>query len=137
VRDSVDRVRKAAPVAAGGLAVLFAAVAAAGAEPARSESALPPDARVDIAPTPPEGRTTAGRLEDAQPPSSGTLSAAETPPPARPRHRGLVLETAAGVLGFAGEFRHLAPPAYWLHAQLGYEVANWLMLFAEIGRAHV
>src|SRR6202042_1230400 len=54
----------------------------------------------------------------------------EAPPP-RPRRKGLVLESTIGVLGFGGQFRHVAPPAYWLHAQLGYEVTNWLMLFGE------
>jgi hypothetical protein len=53
------------------------------------------------------------------------------PPPPRPRHTGLVLETTLGMLGFAGQFRHVSPPAYWLHGQLGYEVFPWLMVFAE------
>jgi hypothetical protein len=35
------------------------------------------------------------------------------------------------VLGFAGEFRHVAPPAYWLHGQLGYELLPWLMIFGS------
>jgi hypothetical protein len=35
------------------------------------------------------------------------------------------------VLGFAGQFRHVAPTAYWLHGQLGYELLPWLMLFGE------
>jgi hypothetical protein len=43
----------------------------------------------------------------------------------------LVLESTLGALGFVGEFRHVAPPAYWLHAQLGYELLDWLMFFAE------
>jgi hypothetical protein len=42
-----------------------------------------------------------------------------------------VLESAAGVLGFAGQFRHVAPPAYWMRVQLGYELASWLMVFGE------
>jgi hypothetical protein len=53
------------------------------------------------------------------------------PPPARPRHAGLVLETTLGMLGFVGQFRHVSPPAYWLHGQLGYEIFPWLMVFGE------
>jgi hypothetical protein len=52
-------------------------------------------------------------------------------PPQRPRHKGLVLESTLGVLGFAGQFRHLAPPGSFIHAQLGYEILQWLMLFGE------
>jgi hypothetical protein len=55
----------------------------------------------------------------------------EEAPPPRPRHHGLVLESTIGVLGFAGQFRHVAPPAYWMHIQLGYEALSWLMLFVE------
>ncbi|HLK41087.1 MAG TPA: hypothetical protein VKU41_30260, partial [Polyangiaceae bacterium] len=128
-RDTFGRVRSA-PAAASGLAVLLLCANAAGADPA-PQNVLPPDVRVDIAATPPEGRTTEGRLEDARGPEDGTLSTAELAPPVRPRHRGLVLETEAGALGFVGQFRHLAPTAFWLHAQLGYELANWLMLFGE------
>ncbi|MDP9150886.1 MAG: hypothetical protein M3O36_13230, partial [Myxococcota bacterium] len=55
----------------------------------------------------------------------------DEPPPPRPRAQGLVLESMLGVLAFAGEFRHVAPPAYWLHVDLGYEVLSWLLLFGE------
>jgi hypothetical protein len=41
------------------------------------------------------------------------------------------LETTLGVMGYAGQFRHVAPLAYWMHAQLGYEMLGWLMLYAE------
>ncbi|MGH7269608.1 MAG: hypothetical protein ACREJ3_04180 [Polyangiaceae bacterium] len=83
---------------------------------------LPPDAQVEIAPMPPTGE------EVVAPPSPEAL--AEVPPP-RPRRRGLVLESTLGVLGFGGEFGHVSPPAYWLHAQLGYEVLDPLMVFVE------
>jgi hypothetical protein len=43
----------------------------------------------------------------------------------------LVLESTVGVLGFAGKFRNVAPPAYWMHTQLGFELFSWLMLFGE------
>jgi hypothetical protein len=52
-------------------------------------------------------------------------------PPPRPRHTGLVLETTLGLLGFAGQFRHVSPTAYWVHGQLGYEIFPWLMVFGE------
>jgi hypothetical protein len=35
------------------------------------------------------------------------------------------------MLGFLGEFRHVAPPAYWLQGQLGFEVFRWLMVYGE------
>jgi hypothetical protein len=82
---------------------------------------LPPDAQIDISPQPPEPRA-------FDTPSPANME--EAPPP-RPRHHGLVLESTVGVLGFAGQFRHVAPPAYWTHAQLGYEALAWLMLFVE------
>jgi hypothetical protein len=66
------------------------------------------------------------------PASSSTLPEAppEAPPPL-PRHKGLVLDASLGALGFGGQFRHVAPPGPWVHAQLGYEVFDWLMLFGE------
>jgi hypothetical protein len=90
-----------------------------GAQPAPAPE-LSPEARVEIATTPPEGKT-----------AEETVAGPDQPPPTRPRHKGLVLESTLGVLGFAGQFRHVAPPAYWLHGQLGYELLRWLMLFGE------
>jgi hypothetical protein len=83
---------------------------------------LSEDAKVDFAADAPEGKI-----------SNAPASAAELDagPPMRPRHNGLVLESTLGVLGFAGQFRHVAPTAYWLHGQLGYEVLPWLMVFGE------
>jgi hypothetical protein len=49
----------------------------------------------------------------------------------RPRRSGVVLESTLGILGFAGNFRHVAPPAYWVHAQLGYEVTSGIMVYAS------
>jgi hypothetical protein len=94
-----------------------------------SQSAtLPSDAHIEIAPEPPEAKPL-----DAQGHPSGTepTDLAEAPLSPRPRHKGLVLESTLGVLGFAGQFRHVAPPAYWMHAQLGYELLSWFMLFGE------
>lgn len=106
----------------GGIAVSLLA----GAADVRAQDAPPlsPDAPIDIAVQPPEG----------------TLHPAATnldePPPARPRRAGLVLETSAGALGFVGQFRHVAPTAFWLHGQLGYEVSRWLMLLGEAELAY-
>jgi hypothetical protein len=77
--------------------------------------------RIEISAAPPEGRTSPGPGETDP----------NAPPPMRPRHKGFVLEAGIGMLGFAGQFRHVAPPAYWLHTQLGFEVLPWLMVFGE------
>lgn len=95
------------------------------ADDAGGANVLPPDAHIDIAPQPPEAKAVAEAPTDA-----GPEGIAEAPPP-RERHKGLVLESTLGALGFAGQFRHVAPPAFWLHTQLGYEFLNWLMLFGE------
>ncbi len=61
-----------------------------------------------------------------------TLPAAplESPPPP-PRHKGLVLEQSLGAQGFIGKFGGLTGhPSVWLQTQLGYELFNWLMVFA-------
>lgn len=88
---------------------------------------VPSDAPIDFSIQPPEGQTQDTRASSAQ--------ALGEPPPLRPRRKGLVLESTLGVLGFAGQFRHVAPAAYWLHAQLGYELFQWLMIFGsgEVG----
>lgn len=54
----------------------------------------------------------------------------EAPPPP-PRHKGLVLESSLGALGFLGKFGAEAPTAFWLHTQLGYEIFKWLMIYGE------
>ena len=48
-----------------------------------------------------------------------------------PHKKGLVLDSTLGALGFAGQFRKVAPPGPWLHTQLGYEIFRWLMVFGE------
>jgi hypothetical protein len=122
---SVDLVRRRLALCGivSGLAVSSVA-AAQGPTPPSGTDTLPADAHIDIAPTPPEPVATEA------PTDVGREGLAEAPPP-RPRRKGLVLESTLGVLGFAGQFKHVAPPAYWLHAQLGYEVTDWLMLFGE------
>jgi hypothetical protein len=62
-------------------------------------------------------------------------AAQETPlpeaPPPLPRKHGFVVESSLGALGFIGKFRHIAPPAWWLHTQVGYEPFRWMMVFLE------
>ena len=57
--------------------------------------------------------------------------AVEEAPPPIPRTKGIVLDASLGVLGFLGQFRRVAPSAPWFHAQLGYELFNWLMFYGE------
>jgi hypothetical protein len=98
------------------------------APPNQERQEVPPlvggEAHIDIAPQPPEPKVTE-QATDQTP-----EGIAEAPPP-RPRRKGVVVESTLGVLGFAGRFRHVAPPAYWLHLQLGYDVTDWLMFFGE------
>jgi hypothetical protein len=49
----------------------------------------------------------------------------------RPRRPGLVVETTVGMLGFAGNFRHVSPPAYWVHGQVGYELTRGVMVYVD------
>jgi hypothetical protein len=74
---------------------------------------------------------------DAAPEVSSSTASAPAPapgdeaPPPIPRRKGIVLDSTLGVLGFAGQFRHVAPPGPWLHTDLGYEIFRWLLVFAE------
>jgi hypothetical protein len=81
--------------------------------------------------TPPAGQLSGARQAEVRVGGPEAADPSDAPPPVRPHQKGLVLETTLGVLGFAGEFRHVAPPAYWTHAQLGYELLSWFMLFGE------
>jgi len=111
-------------------AVLASPLARAATPPAAAPDTsnvptLAPDAQVNISTTPYEGKT--GPLE-----TDTTLPTAppEAPPP-RPRRKGLVLESTAGAMGFAGQLRHVAPPGFWMHTQVGWEISDWLMGFGE------
>jgi hypothetical protein len=109
-------------VALGGPILSLAGAGVARAQGTDAPSAtVAPDAQIDISTTPEEAPAA---------PAAGTGAFAEAPPP-RPRRKGLVLESSVGVLGFAGQFAHVAPPAYWMQLQLGYEVTDWLMFFGE------
>ena len=116
--------------------LLVALALSLGAHVARADA--PP--AVPSVPTPPESapavdpsytRSQIHLESDTQAPAS-TLPEAplEAPPPA-PHHKGLVLESSLGALGFLGDFGHVAPTAPWYHGQLGYEVLPWLMFFGE------
>jgi hypothetical protein len=110
-------------------AAVLTALHASAAPPASSGAAddtaptLAPDASITIGTTPYEGKT--GEVDTTLP-----TAPPEAPPP-RPRKKGIVLESTAGAMGFAGQMRHVAPPGFWLHTQLGYEVTDWLMVFGE------
>jgi hypothetical protein len=107
------------------MALAGTALASTAAREARAQAAepppLPPGAAIDVSATP---------EAEAPGPAPGTKPFDEAPPP-RPRKKGLVLEGSTGVLGFGGQFGHVAPLAYWMQAELGYEVLDWLMLFGE------
>jgi hypothetical protein len=90
-----------------------------------TQPALTEDSKIQFSTEAPEGKV-------SNTPAPGAAGhEAEVGPLLRPRHNGLVLESTLGLLGFGGQFRHVAPTAYWLHMQLGYEVLPWLMLFGE------
>ncbi len=80
--------------------------------------------------------------EDAPPPPIDLESDAKAPvveptepppdaPPPPPYKKSLVLDSSIGALAFFGKFGKTAPPGPWLHTQLGYELLDWLMVFAE------
>ncbi len=85
----------------------------------------------DAPATPPATDAPATSATAAVTPESFLAEAPPEVPPPLPQKRGLVLESSLGALGFAGQFRHVAPMAFWMHMQLGYEIFKWLMPFAE------
>lgn len=111
-----------------GLAILLVC-ANASAQAQQQQPELTPETKIDFS-TKAEPALGQGPQTNANEQSTLPEPPAEAPP-VRPRHKGLVLETTAGMLGFAGNFRHVAPPAFWLHTQLGYEVLRWLMLYGS------
>src|SRR5580658_878255 len=112
VCDSFGSVGKSAVILVGGV-LLFAADASAADEP-----------QLDI--TPQQLLAQPSSEREAPTRDEATEGLQE-----RPRRPGLVLESTLGVLGFAGNFRHVAPPAYWVRGQLGYEVTRGLMLYVD------
>ncbi len=80
-----------------------------------------------------EIRPEAVHLESARPDPAGSPNQDTTDeaPPPRPYRKGVVLDATLGALSFLGKFGETAQTAPWLHAQLGYEVLSWWMLFGE------
>ncbi len=111
--------RKAAVAVGSSLALASILVGAT----AFAQAELAPDAKIQISTSAPEGKTSEPDTTLPAPPPEV--------PPGRPRHKGLVVETSAGMLAFAGQFRHVSPPGFWLHGQVGYEIFRWLMVFGE------
>lgn len=66
----------------------------------------------------------------AEPSTERPWSPLEIPPPP-PRHKGVVLETTLGAMGWLGKLKTISPPASLLHLQLGYEPFDWLLVFGE------
>jgi hypothetical protein len=124
--ENVPRVRS---FALAPIALLVASTAFA-----QEPSPPPPPAPAPAEATPADSLTPGQvHLEsDTTPPPATTIPAAplEAPPPL-PRHKGVVVEGNLGALGFLGNFRHVAPTAPWFHVLAGYEIFNWLLLFAE------
>lgn len=89
-------------------------------------------AHADEAPAPPVAESQIDLEKDvkAKTPEDLTAPAPEAPPPT-PYKKTLVLDSTLGALGFLGKFGKLAPPAPWMHTQLGYEIFRWLMVYGE------
>jgi hypothetical protein len=98
--------------------------------PVRSETG-DSSAAIDIAPEPPDPAKRSERTRGDEDPTAQPSLGEAPPPPLRSRRKGLVLESMLGILGFAGQFRHVAPPAFSIRAVLGYEVFPWLMLLGQ------
>jgi hypothetical protein len=92
---------------------------------ARAEGAEPPKAD-------PKAEASADvKLDGAQPAADASAGPPSEAPPVAPHKKGFVIDSSLGVLGFAGQFRKVAPPGPWLHTQLGFEIFKWLMVFGE------
>ena len=64
------------------------------------------------------------------PPTDANAPPPEAPPPP-PYKRSLVIDSNLGAIGFLGKFGDVAPPGFWFHTQLGYEIFKWLMVLGE------
>jgi len=118
--QGTTRSRLATAAAALSFVACVAAARDASAEDAQvsGQTALDPNGPVpELSATPPEPSIAAEAIPDAPPPP--------------PLQSGVVIDASLGALGFLGEFKHVAPVAPWLHAQVGYEIFRWLMVFGE------
>ena len=104
------------------MAFAVAAVLVGLSAPARAEDA-PPGPSAEQLPKVDLDKDVQGTVDVAEPPP-------EAPPP-MPYKKTLVLESSLGARAFLGELGKTAPPGFWLHTQLGYELLRWLMLFGE------
>lgn len=97
---------------------VVAGVLVAGAADARADEAQIEPAQVDLE-------------KDVRPPADEVPAPPPEAPPAAPYKRTVVLDSALGAMVFLGDFGKVAPPAPWLHTQLGVELFRWLMFFGE------
>lgn len=112
--------RKPMLQAARGLSVAAALLVALIAPSAHAdEPAEPAATQVDLTKD-----TKAASTEDL------TAPAPEAPPPP-PYKKTLVIDSSIGALAFLGQFKKIAPPAPWMHIQLGYELFKWFMVYGE------
>jgi len=66
--------------------------------------------------------------------SAALSTAPEAPleaPPPPPYKATVVIDSSIGALVFLGKFGKTAPPAPWIHTQVGYEILKWVMVFGE------
>jgi len=111
-------VKRPLAVAVVAAALALQASARADEPPPAAETPAPPvQANVDLT------RDTKPAADEARAP--------DAPPPPPPYRRTVVLDSSIGALAFLGQFGKVAPPAPWLHAQLGIEIFRWLMLYGE------
>ena len=75
---------------------------------------------------------TANPADRAQNPADADVTAPlpEAPPPP-PRHKGIVLESGIGAMGFFGKLRNVSPIASMARLNLGYEPFGWFMVFID------
>jgi len=106
-------------------ALLLAAGVLLRERPCEAQTAVPAPA-ADVSVSTPSVTSPAGVVPTS---TSFFPEAPPEAPPPLPRKKGLVLETRLGGLAFLGKFQNLAPPAPWVHTQLGWELFKWLMVY--------
>jgi hypothetical protein len=104
-------------VAALSFAVVAATITAAGVARAADES--------------PAVNVNANALANGPSATAAPATSPDDAPPPPPYAKGVVVDASIGAMGFLGQFRKLSPPGPWFHAQLGYELFNWLMVYGE------
>lgn len=79
----------------------------------------------------PEAEVKVDLERDVKPPEVDVNAPPPEAPPPPPYKRTLVLDSNLGAMGFLGKFGKVAPPGFWFHTQLGYEIFKWLMVLGE------